>query len=144
MRIIFNPRLVLSCLVLSCLVLSCLVLSCLVLSCLVLSCLVLSCLVLSCLVLSCLVGVLANTPGGVKRTRMGAHACWVIMKFMYQRLCCGSGMLTIWYGIPISYCSREIKKNSAVLTGVDISPIKAFNIYYMSNAFIGVVRICIS
>ena len=58
--------LVLSCLVLSCLVLSCLVLSCLVLSCLVLSCLVLSCLVLSCLVLSCLVGVLANTPVGVK------------------------------------------------------------------------------
>ena len=56
------------------LVLSCLVLSCLVLSCLVLSCLVLSCLVLSCLVLSCLVGVLANTPGGVKRSGLGAHA----------------------------------------------------------------------
>ena len=66
--------LVLSCLVLSCLVLSCLVLSCLVLSCLVLSCLVLSCLVLSCLVLSCLVGVLANTPGGV---RVGCACCGI-------------------------------------------------------------------
>ena len=64
---------------LSCLVLSCLVLSCLVLSCLVLSCLVLSCLVLSCLVLSCLVCILANTPGGVKRSGLGAHACWVII-----------------------------------------------------------------
>ena len=26
------------------------------------------------LVLSCLVGVLANTPGGVKRSGLGAHA----------------------------------------------------------------------
>ena len=27
---------------------------------------------------SCLVGILANTPGVVKRSGLGAHACWVI------------------------------------------------------------------
>ena len=85
---LYRPRclvvlscLVLSCLVLSCLVLSCLVLSCLVLSCLVLSCLVLSCLVLSCLVLSCLVCILANTPGGVKRSGLGAHAVGLLVVY---------------------------------------------------------------
>ena len=25
-----------------------------------------------------IVGILANTPGGVKRSGLGAHACWVI------------------------------------------------------------------
>ena len=70
---------VLSCPLLSSPVLSCPVLSCPVLSCPVLSCPVLSCPVLSCPVLSCLVGVLANTPGGVKRSGLGAHACWVII-----------------------------------------------------------------
>ena len=32
-----------------------------------------------CITLSCLVGVLANTPIGVKRSGLGAHACWVII-----------------------------------------------------------------
>ena len=32
-----------------------------------------------CLVLSCRVGVLANTPGGVKWSELGAHVCWVII-----------------------------------------------------------------
>ena len=74
-----SSRLVSSLLLFSCPVLSCPVLSCPVLSCPVLSCPVLSCPVLSCPVLSCLVGVLANTPGGVKRSGLGAHACWVII-----------------------------------------------------------------
>ena len=26
-----------------------------------------------------LVGILAHTPGGVKRSGLGAHACWVII-----------------------------------------------------------------
>ena len=34
---------------------------------------------------SCLVGILSNTPDGVKHSGLGAHAC---LK------CCGSGMLT--------------------------------------------------
>ena len=30
-------------------------------------------------VLSCLVGILPNTPSGVKRSGLGAHACWVFI-----------------------------------------------------------------
>ena len=63
---------------LCCVVLCCVVLCCVVLCCVVLCCVVLSCLVLSCLVLSCLVDILANTPDGVTRSGLRAHACWVI------------------------------------------------------------------
>ena len=45
----------------------------------------------------CLVGILANTPGGVKQSGLGAHACWVISQLACLK-CCGSGMLTIVSG----------------------------------------------
>ena len=31
--------------------------------------------------LSCLVGILANTPGGVKRSGLGAHAVWLLVVY---------------------------------------------------------------
>ena len=41
-----------------------------------------------------------NTPGGVKRSGLGARACWVIIQSCIKDYlkCCGSGMLTIVSG----------------------------------------------
>ena len=47
---------------------------------------------------SCLVGILANTPGGVKWSGLGAHAVGLLVVYRACLKCCGLEMLTIASG----------------------------------------------
>ena len=63
---------------------------------------------IGCFVLFCLVLVLADTPGGVKRSGLGARACWVMHHSLSEALWYRNIDNCIWYGIPISYRAMEI------------------------------------
>ena len=50
-----------------------------------------------------------NTPGGVKRSGLGAHAAGLLVMYyrLFKMLWFRNVNYCIWQGIPVSYCSSE-------------------------------------